>query len=263
MKEDYLTLHDKDGNLITRARRSRNRLYKVIMDIVDEKCLKLDVQSESTRWHTRLGHIGVETMKLMVKQELVLSIPNINIEKELCELCLLGKHARQPFPKSTSFHAEEPLEVIHGDLYGPITPATPAKNRYIFVLIDDHTRYMWTILLKEKSEAFEKFKTFKAMVEQQVKKNIKTFRTDRGGEFTSKEFQKFCEESGIQRHLTNPYTPQQNGVVEKRNRTLLEMTRSILKHLSTPNYLWGEAIRHSTYIINRVSTRALQEQTPY
>lgn len=256
-------LHDKDGKLITRAKRSKNRLYKVIMDIVEEKCLKIDIQSESTRWHTRLGHIGIETMKLMFQKRLVLGIPNISIEKELCEPCLLGKHARKPFPKATSFRPEEVLELIHGDFCGPITPATPARNRYIFVLIDDHSRYMWTILLKEKSDAFDKFKSFKAVVEQQTKKSIKIFRTDRGGEFTSNAFQKYCEEYGIQRQLTAPYTPQQNRVVERRNRTLMEMTRSILKQFNCPNYLWGEAVRHATYVINRVSTRTLQEMTPY
>lgn len=263
MKGNVLTLHDKEGKLITQGSRSQNRLYKVPMDIVDEKCLKLAIANESARWHARLGHIGVETMKLMIRKELVSGIPNISIEKEACESCALGKQTRQAFPKATLFRAEEPLELIHGDLCGPITPATPARNKYIFVLVDDHTRYMWTILMKEKSDAFEKFKAFKTMIEQQTQKKIKTLRADRGGEFTSTEFQCFCEKSGIQRHLTAPYTPQQNGVVERRNRTLLEMTRSILKHMRIPYYLWGEAIRHATYLINRVGTRTLQSQTPY
>lgn len=92
---------------------------------------------------------------------------------------------------------------------------------------------------------------------------IKTLRTDHGGEFCSHEFQVFCEKRGITRHLTAPYSPQQNGVVERRNRTLLGMTRCILKHMSIPNYLWGEAVRHSTYIINRVGTRVLVSSTPY
>jgi len=122
---------------------------------------------------------------------------------------------------------------------------------------------MWSLLLKEKSEAFNKFKSFKACVEQETGATIKTFRTDRGGEFVSQEFQAFCDASGIKRHLTAPYSPQQNGVVERRNRTLMEMTRSILKHMSVPNYLWGEAVRHSTYLINRVATRTLVDQTPY
>ena len=101
------------------------------------------------------------------------------------------------------------------------------------------------------------------MVEKETNTKIQTFRTDRGGEFVSHEFNLFCEESGITRHLTAPYTPQQNGVVERRNRTLMEMTRSILKHMHLPNYLWGEAIRHSTYLLNRVMTRFLKDKTPY
>lgn len=101
------------------------------------------------------------------------------------------------------------------------------------------------------------------MVEQETGAVIKTLRTDRGGEFTSQEFQSFCEASGIQRHLTAPYSPQQNGVVERRNITLLEMTRSILKDMKIPNYLWGEAVRHATYLINRVAIRVLVSQTPY
>lgn len=122
---------------------------------------------------------------------------------------------------------------------------------------------MWTILLKEKSEVFEKFRRFKTMVEHDTKQKVETFRSDRGGEFTSREFNDFCEQEGIKRHLTAPYTPQQNGVVERRNRTLLEMTHNILKHFKLPNYLWGEAVRHSTYVLNRVATRALKDVTLY
>lgn len=105
------------------------------------------------------------------------------------------------------------------------------------MLIDDHSRYMWTILLSEKGEVFEKFKRFKAVVEKETGATIRTFRTDQGGEFISTEFQSFCESSGINRHIKAPYSPQQNGVVERQNRNLLGMTRSILKHMGCPNYL--------------------------
>ena len=199
----------------------------------------------------------------MIGKELVIGLPELKVEKEVCEACLRAKQTRQSFPVSTSYRASKSLELIHGDLCGPITPPTGGRNKYIFVLIDDHSRYMWSILLREKGEAFERFKRFKSIVEQESGTTIKTLRTDRGGESTSKEFQSFCEVSGIQRHLTAPYTPQQNGVVERRNRTLLEMTRSILKHMEVPNYLWGEAVRHSTYLINRIATKTLTLQTPY
>lgn len=122
---------------------------------------------------------------------------------------------------------------------------------------------MWTLLLKEKSEAFGKFKKLKASVEQETGCSIRGFRTNRGGEFTSRAFNTYWEENGIQRHLTAPYSPQQNGVVERRNRTILEMTRSILKHMRVPNNMWGEAVRHATYLINRSATRTLPVMTPY
>lgn len=79
----------------------------------------------------------------------------------------------------------------------------------------------------------------------------------------SNEFNEYCEKASIKQHLTAPYTPQQNGVVEQRNRTMKEMARSIMKHMCMPNTCWGEAIRHTTYHLNRVATRALKEKTPY
>lgn len=131
------------------------------------------------------------------------------------------------------------------------------------MLIDDHSQDMWTVILKAKDEAFEKFKRFKQLAEQEMQAKVKTLPTDRGGEFVSHEFHAYCDKHGIKRHLTAPYSPQKNEVVERRNRTLLEMTRGILKHMSMPNSLWGEAIRHATYLINRVATRSLEGCTLY
>lgn len=104
----------------------------------------------------------METMKSMIQREHVIGVPNIDIKKKICGSFLLGKQARQSFPKETPYRASEILELIHGDLCGPITPTTSAGNKYIFVLIDDHSRYMWTVLLKDKNDAFNKFKNFKS-----------------------------------------------------------------------------------------------------
>ena len=117
-------------------------------------------------------------------------------------------------------------------------------------------------MLKSKDEAFGVFKRFRAQVEDD-KKKIRVFRTDRGGEFTSTEFKIFFEEAGIERHYTAPYTPQQNGVVERRNRTVVEMARSYLKQMRLPMMFWGEAVRHSVYVLNRLPTRSVSNQTPY
>ena len=263
IKEDLLYIYDRDGRLLIRTSRGRNRLYKVALEAENAKCLQVITSSESSKWHARLGHINFDNIKIMVDKELVTGLPKMSITKNTCISYLLGKQVRQPFPQATNFRASQRLELLHGDLCGPINPPTIGKNRYVFVIIDDHSRYMWTMLLKEKSEAFGRFKKFKVLIEREAGTTIKTLRTDRGGEFTSHDFNNFCEENGIQRHLTAPYSPQQNGVVERRNRTVLEMTRSILKHMSVPNYMWGEAVRHVTYLVNRSATRTLAYKTPY
>lgn len=263
MKGDSLLLKDPSGSLLMQVTRSSNRLYKTPMKICYPKCLQIQGEDPTWTWHARLGHVSFGAMKNMVDKEMVIGMPSSLQERDVCSVCQIGKQTRKPFPSQAGFRATRSLELVHGDLCGPISPPTPSNNRYVFVLIDDFSRYMWTMLLKEKSEAFDCFKRFKEYVEKQTKATIKTFRTDRGGEFTSTEFNRFCKDNGVNRHLTTPYTPQQNGVVERRNRTLMDMTRSLLKAMKVPNQLWGEAVRHSTYIINRVPTKSLNEQTPY
>ena len=263
MKDEVLKLFDRSGHLMDQTTRSKNRLYKVLLQADTIRCLQVKAHIESLMWHTRLGHVNTETIKLMVNKELIDGMPNITIGKETCVSCLLGKQTRRSFPQSTSYRAKAPLELVYGDPCGPIAPATLDHTRYICVLIDDYSRYMWTVLLKEKSEAFEKIKNFKILAEQETKATVMTLRTDRRGEIASKDFKMYCDRNGINRHLTAPYSLQQNGVVERRNHTLLEMTRSTLKHMNVPNYLWGESVRHATYFINMIATRSLVGKTPY
>ncbi|KAG6531868.1 hypothetical protein ZIOFF_005703 [Zingiber officinale] len=122
---------------------------------------------------------------------------------------------------------------------------------------------MWVFVLAAKKDAIQAFKKFKSVTENTTEYKIKTLRTDRGGEFLSTEFTRFCENEGIERHLTAPYTPQQNGVVERRNRTVMAMTRSLLKGTHMPARFWGEAIRHAVYLLNRLPTKALGDRTPF
>lgn len=94
MKGEGLVLYDRDGKLLVRARRSKNRLYKVLMEAENTRCLQLITSNDSAKWHARLGHVGLETMKTMVKKELVTGMPIFNVEKEICSSCLLGKQGR-------------------------------------------------------------------------------------------------------------------------------------------------------------------------
>lgn len=122
---------------------------------------------------------------------------------------------------------------------------------------------MWVFFLKYKSETLVVFKKFKTSVEVEKGKKIKSFRTDRGGEFVSTAFKEFCEKEGLKRFLTAPYSPQQNGVVERRNQTVVEMARCMLKSKEMPAKFWGEAVKTAVYILNRSPTKAVETGTPY
>lgn len=237
MKGCHLVMKDVEGRVLMKVQRSENRLYKIGLKIGSQVCLQAKITNDAWKWHARMGHVNFDSLRKMSSKRMVLGLPHLEQENQFCESCLVGKQTRTSFPQATSYRATRMLELVHADLCGPISPPTIGGNRYIFVLIDDFSRYMWSFLLKEKSEVFESFKSFKVLVESQTELKIKTLRTDRGGEFMSQSFQAYCDQSGITRHLTAPYTPQQNGVVERRNRTLLNMTRSILKAMKVPNYL--------------------------
>ncbi|KAL0682570.1 hypothetical protein Bca4012_049417 [Brassica carinata] len=188
MKDNTFKLVDRHGLLMVKTTRAKNRLYKVTLQADHVECFQVKTCAESTIWHARLGHINKETMRLMVKKEFVTGVPEVENSIEACVSCLKGKQTMKPFPQATSFRASKLLKLVHTDLCGPITPPTPAHNGYIFVLIDDYSRYMWTILIKKKSEAFEKFKIFKSHVEQEIKAELKTLQIDRGGELCLMSF---------------------------------------------------------------------------
>nr|GEY36835.1 zinc finger, CCHC-type [Tanacetum cinerariifolium] len=135
------------------------------------------------------------------------------------------KHSRTPFPNQAKFRSKNPLDLVYGDLCGPISLATHSGKKLIFLLVDDCTRFMWAYFLTSKDQALSTFKEFRQKIEMEIRMKVRMLRTDKGCEFTSNEFTKYCKENGIARQLTAPYSPQQNGVVERRNRTVLSTTR--------------------------------------
>ena len=194
---------------------------------------------------------------------MVQGMPSIEHVEQLCDGCLVGKQRRAPFPRESVNRASKVLELVHGDLCGPITPATPSGNKYFLLVVDDFSRYMWIVLLKSKDQALQAFKLIKTAAEVEAEAKLKAFRTDRGGEFTSKEFTSFCELHGIKRYLTAPYSPQQNGVVERRNQTVVAMARSMMKSKGLLGRFWGEAVTTSVYLLNRAPTKNVIGMTPY
>jgi len=166
------------------------------------------------------------------------------------------------FPKKSKWRASEKLELIHADLCGPITPISQGGKRYLFVLVDDFSRKTWIYFLADKSETFETFKVFKSSVEKEARTVVRGLRTDRGGEFNSDNFNKFCSDNGIKRQLTAAYTPQQNGVAERRNRTIMNMVRCLLSEKEMPRSFWPEAAKWTAHVLNRSFTRSVKDMVP-
>jgi transposase InsO family protein len=176
---------------------------------------------------------------------------------------VLTKQRRLPFPQQSSFRAKERLELVHGDMCDPVTPATPGGRRYFLLLVDDLSRYMWVVILDGKGEAADAIRSAQAAAEAECGRKLRMLCSDNGGEFTTAEFASYCADEGVQRHYSAPYSPQQNGVVERRNHTVVGMARALLKQRGMPAVFWGEAVVTVVYILNRSPTKALNGRTPY
>ena len=224
-----------------RVKRSRNRMYVLNLDKEQPVCLLAKFDKTAWKWHSRFGHLNFHALRKLGKQQMVSGLPMIDHVDQLCTGCLVGKQRRGAFPREAKFRASKVLELVHGDLCGPITPATPSGKKYFLLIVDDYSRYMWLVLLRSKDEALEAFRKVKIAAEVESEEKLKALRTDRGGEFTSNEFKAYCEKHGIKRYLMAPYTPQQNRVVERRNQTIVAMARSMLKSKRLPGRFWGEA----------------------
>ena len=152
---------------------------------------------------------------------------------ETCESCLLGKMTKAPFTRHSE-RASDLLVLIHTNVCGPISSIARGGYHYFIIFTDDFIRYGYIYLMRHESESFEKFKLFKNEVQNQLGKNIKTLRSDRGSEYLSQNFDDHLKDCGIVSQLTPPGTPQWNGVYERRNRTLLDMVRSMMSRTNLP-----------------------------
>jgi len=213
-------------------------------------------------WHHRLGHPNQKVLESIQNHVIGIDINKVR-EPYSCEGCIYAKSHRQPFPKVAENRADKPLERVHSDLLGPFPIPSLIGSRYIMTLIDDASRYAFVHFLEHKSDTFQAFTSFKTSVEQLIGQPIKIFRSDGGGEFVSHEMRDFLSRNGIRHELTTPYTPQQNGVAERFNRTLQETIRALMLSTGIPQNLWAEIAATATYLRNRLPSQANQGSTPY
>ena len=174
----------------------------------------------------------------------------------------LNKLTSPPFPKCLEC-VTGLLEIVHSDICGPIRIPSTGKSHYFFTFINDYSRYCAVRFLKSKSEALEAFKEIKNLWENQKSTKIKILMSDNGGEYIGNEFENYLKTNGIEHRLSVPYCPQQSGVAERKNRTLVEMARCLLSQLNLPLFLWAEAVNTANYVRNRCPTKSLNGKTPY
>ncbi|RVX04494.1 Retrovirus-related Pol polyprotein from transposon RE1 [Vitis vinifera] len=221
------------------------------------------VVDESVLWHKRFGHFHYAALKHLHQKGLTQGLPVICDEKNVCQVCQFGKQSRLSFPVNKAWRASERLQLIHTDVCGPMKTPSLNGNMYFILFIDDKTRMCWVFFMKQKSEVAGVFQSFKALVENQANCSIKVIRSDNGTEYTSDKFDKFCVEAGIVHQLTVTYSPQQNGVSERKNRTIMEMTRCLLFEKKMPKCFWAEAINTAVYLLNRLPTKAVKNKTSF
>ncbi|KAH9734074.1 Integrase catalytic domain-containing protein [Citrus sinensis] len=222
-----------------------------------DACVASNGEESTMMWHLKLGHMSEQGLKILSERKLLPGLKSVSLP--FCEHCVISKQHRLKFSRSIA-RSKCILDLIHSDVWeSPDISMGGAK--YMVTFIDDYSRRCWVYTIKKKSDVFPVFKEYKARVELESGKKIKCLRTDNGGEYTDGEFLVFCKREGIQRQFTVAYTPQQNGVAERMNRTLIERIRAMLRTAGLPNSFWAEAAKTACYIVNRSPSTAIGLKT--
>ena len=250
------------GALVIMKGTRRNNLYYYQGSTVvgTAAVASTDDKLETTKlWHMRLGHAGEKSLQILAKQGLLKGAKACKLD--FCEHCVLGKQKRVKF--GTAIHdTKGVLDYVHSDVWGASKTTSLGGKRYFVTFVDDFSRRVWVYTMKTKDEVLGVFLKWKNMIEHQTGRTIKRLRTDNGGEYRSDPFFDVCQKYGIVRHFTIRDTPQQNGVSERMNRTLLEKVRCMLSNAGLGKQFWAEAVTYAAHLVNRLPSSAIGGKTP-
>lgn len=205
-------------------------------------------------WHRHFAHRNLDDIRLMKRQGLVFKPCT---HSDVCESCLKGKMARKPFPKEAT-RTKDVLDCVVSDICGPMQVESASRKRYFVTFIDVHTKYSEVRFLRTKDEVQEESIWFIERIKTRFGRKPKVFRSDRGLEYLNDKLQTYLKREGIKSECTVGYAPEQNGIAERKNRTLMEAARSMLVESTLPKMFWAEAVNYANYAINRVSNRKTQ-----
>ncbi|CAJ2651271.1 unnamed protein product [Trifolium pratense] len=228
---------------------------------VDLSSFRLNSSSSSFYlWHSRLGHVSASRLKYLASTGALGKLQTSDISD--CCGCKLAKFSALPFNKSTSV-SNAPFDLVHSDVWGPSSVLTKGGSRYYVCFIDDYSRYCWVYLMINRSEFYDIYRMFLAMVKTQHNAVIKCFRCDQGGEYTSNKFSELLAYDGTIHQTSCTDTPQQNGVAERKHRHIVETARSLLLSAAVPGEFWGEAIRTAVHVINKIPSSVTSGLSPF
>ncbi|PKU59058.1 Retrovirus-related Pol polyprotein from transposon TNT 1-94 [Dendrobium catenatum] len=216
-------------------------------------------KAPSATWHNRLGHPNNQTLRLLASMQPHLHISVKDLECISCKSC---KDHKFPFARSSN-RKFNPLELLHSDVWGPSPIASNQEFRYYVSFVDDYSQFTWLFPLKNKSEVFETFVKLKQLIENQFNSKIKILRTDGGAEYINNMFRKFLETNGIEHQRSCPYTPEQNGVAERKHRHIIEIARTLLHQASLSAKLWTDVVLTVVYLINRLPSTNTKSVSPF
>ncbi|KAJ0955343.1 putative RNA-directed DNA polymerase [Helianthus annuus] len=212
-------------------------------------------EKDSISWHGRMGHIHLRKMNHLVSNELVNGVPLKNFHlQDVCFSCQKGKQTKKKHPTKKINTVAVPLERLHMDLFGPLKHKSIRNDQYCLVIIDDYSRFSWVAFMAHKSETFGIIKNLIIQIENLYKLKVRRIRSDNGTEFKNHAMAEFCTSKGILHEFSAAYTPQQNGVAERKNRTLIETARTMLVESQLRIPSWSEAVASACYTLNRVLT---------
>ena len=270
MEHGECKIYHHERGLLMSTQMSANRMFILLAERETQvqaqvsilTCFKTTSESPADLWHRRYGHLHFKGLSTLSCKKMVNGLPHLSESSAVCTICMIGKQHREIIPRKSMWRATQKLQLIHADICGPITPESNSHKRYILTFTDDYSRKLWTYFLNLKSETLAMFKKFKSLVEKEYANVICCLRTDRGGEFTSSDFNEYCSSNGIVRQLKAAYTPQQNGVAERKNRMIMNMVRCMLTEKLVPKIFWPEAVNWAIHLLNRCPTFAVKDKTP-
>jgi transposase InsO family protein len=215
-------------------------------------------------WHRQLAHVGMKNLHKILKGEHILGLTIVHFEKDrVCSACQAGKPVGIHHPHKNIMTTDMLLELLHMDLFVPIAYISIGGSKYCLVIVDDYSRFTWVFFLQDKSQTQETLKGFLRRAQNEFGLRIKKIRSNNGTEFKNSQIEGFLEDEGIKHEFSSPYTAQQNGVVERKNRTLLDMERTMLDEYKTSDRFWSKAINIACYSINQLYLHRILKKTSY